>query len=234
MKVTLLACAISILLTLTPDGSAADSAEDVAAAAPIVARMVDRAVKQQSKLRRYSAMRRYTLRNHSLSGGVSMTASLMYEKGKGKRFLILHNERVTGIALHVLRNLLKEEEELSRDSSSPGEINNSNYQFALVGKQVQDGRLCYRLKLIPRHKTKFLIAGDLWVDTREFAIVCVKGTPSRSPSFWISRPFVEQHFHSVNGFWMPSRTHSTAQVKLAGPTELAIDYWDYRFQPALS
>lgn len=233
LKMKLLACAVCLLVALGNGAAVTATPSEDAAASPIVARMVERAIKQRAELLGYSVMRRYALRNDHLSGEASTTALLLYQSGKGKHFSIVHEERATGIVGRVLHNLLKEEEERSRQTSAQDDINNHNYVFALMGKEVQDGRLCYRLKLIPRYKSKFLIEGDLWVDVKEFAIVCVKGRPSKSLSFWISRPFVEQHFQSVNGFWMPSRNQSTAQVRLAGPTGFTIDCWNYKFQVSL-
>lgn len=230
LKFCLVASAVSMLLALLATPATVPDARGEAAADPIVARMVDRAIKQRSELLAYSAMRRYTVRNSHLSRDTVMTALLVYQAGKGKHFSIVHEEGITGIVRHVLLNALKEEEELSREPFPQTDINKSNYQFALLGKQMRDGLMCYRLKLIPRRKSKYLIAGDLWVDAKEFAIVCLEGRPSGSVSFWVGHPFVEQHFRSVNGFWMPLRNQSVAQVKLAGKTEFMIDYWDYKFR----
>ena len=228
MNWKLAACA---LFVLTLDAGAPVPATPESAARPIVARMMDRSLKQRLQLTRYSALRQYTLRNHHLSGDARMIVLVACEAGKGKHLSIVRQERVSGLVERVLHNLIKEEEELSKHNSSASDISPSNYQFEFVRKEVQDGRLCYRLKLIPRHKSKLLIAGDLWVDTKEFAIVCSKGTLSKNPSFWVSRAFVEQHFQKVNAFWMPLWTRSTAEVKLVGPTELTINCWDYKFPP---
>lgn len=230
MKLKLVGCAVCLLLRLQADPPVTTSTEDAKGAGPIAAHMVERASKQRSELLGYSAMRRYTLRNHHLLHDASITALLVYQSGKGKHFSVVREEQVTGIVQHVLNNILKEEEERSRPDPSQGDVTPSNYKFALLGEEIRDGRMCYRLKLVPRRKNKFLIVGDLWVDTKVFAIVCMSGRPSKSVSFWIGRPFVEQHFEPVNGFWVPSRNESTAQVKLAGRTELTIDCWDYKFR----
>lgn len=232
VRLGLLGPAVSLLLTIAAESTVLPDGPGEAAAEPIVTRMVDRAIKQQSELLEYSAMRRYTIRNSHLSSDASMTAQVVYQAGKGKHFAVLQEEGITGTVRRVLRNVLKEEEELSRQRYPRGDINKSNYRFALLGKEMRDGRLCNRLKLIPRHKSRYLIAGDLWVDAKEFAIVSLEGKPSGSVSFWIGQPFTEQHFRSVNGFWMPSRNRSSAQVKLAGQTEFMVDYWDYKFQTA--
>lgn len=224
----LLAPAVSVLLTMAAEPAVSSQAPAEAAAEPIVTRMVDRAIKQRSELQAYSATRRYTVRNRHLSRDASMTALVVYEAGKGKHFSVVREEGITGTVRRVLRNILKEEEELSKQRFPQSDIDKSNYRFALLGKETCDSRLCYRLKLIPRRNSKYLFAGDLWVDAKEFAIVSLKGRASGSVSFWVGRPFTEQHFRPINGFWMPSRNQSTAQVKLVGQTQLMIDYWDYK------
>lgn len=232
LRLGLVSSVVLMLLTLSAEPVAEPPVQGEAAADPIVMRMVDRTIKQRSELRGYSATRRYTIRNHHLSHDAVMTVLLVYKAGQGKHFVIVHEDGSSGIVRHVLLSILKEEEELSRERFPQGDINESNYRFALVGKQVRDGRMCYKLKLIPRHRSKYLIAGDLWVDEKEFAIVCLEGRSSGSVSFWVGRPSVVQHFQPENGFWMPLRSQSTAQVKLVGQTELIIDCWDYKFQAA--
>ena len=202
-KLCLVSSAVCVLLTVPAEAASDPYAEAETAADPIVTRMVDRAMKQQSELQGYSAIRRYTIRNRHLSHDAVITVLLVYGAGEGKHFVIVHEEGGSGIVRHVLLSVLKEEEELSRERVPRSGITKSNYRFALLGKQVQDGRMCYKLKLIPRRKSKYLIAGDLWVDAEGFAIVCLEGRSSGSVSFWVGRPSVVQHFRPVNGFWCP-------------------------------
>ncbi len=174
--------------------------------------------------------RRYTVRNRRLNGNASMIVLVTYRQGHGKQFSILRTEGTSGVARRALMSLMKEEEIASKSGFPWNEINPSNYRFMLAGIDVRDGQRCYRVKLIPRQKSKLLVEGDLWVNIENLAVVCLEGRLAKSPSFWVSRPYVEQHFQKVHGFWMPSYNRSTAQVRLAGETELIINYWNYRFE----
>lgn len=194
----------------------------------IVAGVEKRSERQDRELQAYSVTRRYTLRNRHLSGTSSVTALLVYQAGHGKEFSILRAEG-PGVTQRALTRLLRDEEKSSKENPSENAINNSNYQFTMIGEETHDGRLCYRLKIVPHEKSKLLLDGDAWVDVQDLAVVAIKGRPAKSISFWVGRPLIEQHFAPIHGFWMPSGNQTSAQVKLAGETELNIDYWNYRF-----
>ncbi len=199
----------------------------------IIAGVVKRSQVQDCELQKYSVIRRYTLRNRHMDGEASLTVRLDYQTGHGKHFSVLHSDG-PGVAQHALMRLVKDEEKSSQKTSENA-INLSNYSFALEGEERHEGRLCYRLKLTPRKSNKMLIDGELWVDAHDLAVVELKGRPARSLSFWIGRPLIDQRFAPVNGFWMPSGNQTTAEVRLAGDTELNIEYRDYKFNlPAIS
>lgn len=200
----------------------------------IIAAVTKRAEVQDNQLRDYSVMRRYTLRNHHMDGDASLTVELEYQAGHGKQFSIVRTVGA-GIAQHALLTLVRDEEKNSERNPSWNAINRSNYWFTLLGEEEHDGRQCYHFKIAPRETNRLLLDGELWVDTVDLAVVAIKGRPSKNLSFWLGRPSIEQHFAPVNGFWMPSANQTTAQVRLAGDTELHIEYWGYKFNvPILS
>jgi hypothetical protein len=84
------------------------------------------------------------------------------------------------------------------------------------------------MQLSPRRKSKYLVDGTAWVSTKGCRIVRIVGRMAASPSFWISRPEVEQRFENVDGFSMPSYNRSTTKVLFFGEAELTIDYSDYQ------
>jgi hypothetical protein len=61
-------------------------------------------------------------------------------------------------------------------------------------------------------------------------LVRVQGKLAKTPSFWISRPELEQRFENVNGFWLPSFNRSTTHVLFLGEADLTIEYADYHTQ----
>lgn len=199
----------------------------------IIAGVVKRAQLQDCHLQEYSVIRRYTLRNRHLDGDASLTVRLEYQAGRGKQFSVLECAG-PGVAQHALMSLLREEK--SNDgNSSWNAVTPANYWFTLLGQETHDGRRCYHFEITPRENNKLLIDGELWVDVQDLAVVAIKGRPARSVSFWLGRPLIEQHFAPVDGFWMPSGNETNAQVRLAGDTELSIEYKDYKFRlPSLS
>lgn len=200
----------------------------------IVAGVVKRAEAQDCQLQHYSAIRRYTLRNRHMDGQATLTVRLEFQAGHGKRFTVVESSG-PGIAQHALISLVRDEERSSEEKPSENAVTPANYQFGLEGEEMHDGRLCYRLKVVPRQSDKMLIDGEIWVDVRDFAVVEMKGHPAKNLSFWIGRPLVDQRFAPVDGFWMPSGNQTTAQVRFAGDTELNVEYLDYQFNlPALS
>ena len=131
--------------------------------------------------------------------------------------------------------LVKDEEKSSAGKPSDNAFSPLNYHFALENKETQDGRLCYHFRISPVREDKMLIDGELWVDVQDLAVVEIKGHPVRSLGFWIGKPLIEQHFAPIDGFWMPSGNQTKAQVRIAGDTELSIQYSNYKFNlPTLS
>jgi hypothetical protein len=202
------------------------SAASVPSAEQIITGMVKRSERQDCELQGYSVVRHYTLRNRHMNGDVSLTVRLDYQAGRGKQFSVLHVSG-SGVAQHALVSLIREEKS-NEDNPSWNAINRTNYQFTLLGQETHDGRLCHHFRIAPRQGSKLLIDGELWVDVEELAVVAIKGRPAKSLSFWVGRPLIEQHFAPIHGFWMPSGNQTTAQVKLAGDTQLSIEYRDYK------
>ena len=215
-------------LVAAPAAATPPGKQCLPSAEQIIAGVVKRSEKQDYEIQGYSVVRRYTLRNHHLSADAGVTVQWEYQAGRGKQFIVEHTEGAS-VAQHAILRLIKEEEQSSQENPLATAVNPSNYQFTLEGEETHEGRLCYRFRVVPREKSKMLIDGEAWVDVQELAVVALEGHPAKNLSFWVGRPYVEQHFAPVHGFWMPSWHRTTAQVTLAGETELTIEYWDYKF-----
>jgi hypothetical protein len=63
------------------------------------------------------------------------------------------------------------------------------------------------------------------------AMVRMEGRTAKNISFWIGKAYVIQEFRKVGEFWYSSKSHSTADVKFLGKTELIIKYLDYAITP---
>lgn len=193
----------------------------------VIARMEDRANRQRAELCEYSVARDYTLENKHLKPNAQMKVHLTYRQGEGKHFQIL-SIQATGVARRSLQDLLREESEPHRDRQTRNDVDNSNYEFKLLGEEQCSSGRCYKLELKPRRRTKYLVDGTVWIATTDYAIVRISGRLAKSPSFWLQRPEIEQRFEKIDKFWLPSYNHSTTHVLFFGDADLTIEYSGYR------
>jgi hypothetical protein len=192
----------------------------------LISKMERAAERQRSRLCAYSVNRCYTLRNKHLNPDAQMDVRLTYERGEGKHFQIV-SIQAEGVTRRSLENLLNEEARTGKAQQASSEVNSSNYQFELLGFDNCGDQQCYKLQLKARHNSKYLIDGTAWVSAKDFAIVRIVGRLAKSPSFWLSRPKVEQTFEKIDGFWLPSYNHSSTAVLFLGEADLTIEYSGY-------
>jgi hypothetical protein len=194
----------------------------------VVLKMEQTTDRQQTELCGYSVDRRYTLQNKHLSPDAVMTVRLVYKRGVGKHFEAPSISETPGLVHRALLNLLREEEESSREHEKSTEFNSANYDFALLDLERLGEQACYRVRLKPRRRSKYLIEGEAWIDAREYAVVQVQGQLAQKPSFWVHPPEVEQKFAEFQSFWLPSYNRSLASVAFVGEAVLTIEYSNYQ------
>lgn len=199
--------------------------ESGTASTEIVAEARKAAKQQQDRLPPYSVLRRYTLGNKHLSSPVSMQVRWKYTPGAGREFQIVDPGSATGVAREALLRLLGEEAESSRLASDPASVTPDHYIF---GSTAAD-ESAYRIRLTPKLSTKYLLDGYAYIAREGGSLTRVQGTTSRRISFWVGKATISQEFANFDGYWLPSRTHSTADVRLIGATELTIEATDYKF-----
>jgi hypothetical protein len=125
----------------------------------------------------------------------------------------------------VFSKILEAEEETrTRASKKEVDITPINYEFNLLGRDLCEGRPCYRLSLTPKHKTKYSLEGDVWVDGEDFAIVRIHGNPAKRPSFWTTNTEIDRTYKRVDGIWLTDHLESTSNILVAGHSHLKIDY----------
>ena len=194
----------------------------------LVAKVEKAAKDQRSNLCSYSVIQDYTLQNKHLATGAQMKVRVTYERNKGKRYQIL-SLKAEGIARRSLQQLVKAEAQTSASKQSNA-VNSSNYRFRMLGEESCGKQSCYKLALIPRYKRKDLVDGTAWVSKQDYHLVRIAGHLAKSPSFWISRPEVEQRFEMVDGFSMPSYNRSSTHILFLGEADLAVAYSGYQVQ----
>jgi len=162
-----------------------------------------------------------------------MTVKTTYMKDRGKSYAIIAESGSAIIRKFGLVPLLENEKIINQ----PGNVERSwftsaNYEMKLKPNGIQqlDGRNCLVLSIIPRHKAPNLIRGTLWVDTKDYSIVQIEGTASRSPSVWAGTTHMMRQYANVSGFAMATHARAVSNSLFFGQTILTINYKDYHIQ----
>jgi hypothetical protein len=195
--------------------------------------MEDRNKERSERLRHYSSERHYHVEYHGFPGTIaaSMDVEATYDAPSSKRFRVL-SQTGSGLLIdHVLKKLLKSEQEAARDQSRTA-LTTENYTFGLVGSEVSDGRRFYVLQVEPRVERKLLYLGRIWVDGNDYAVEKIEAEPAQNPSFWIRKTEIHHVYSKIGDFWLPERNRSETKVPIGGTAVLTIDYGVYRVEPS--
>jgi hypothetical protein len=181
-----------------------------------------------SALAGYTGLRRYRFENKRFNVRAEMTVRVTCSESGVKTFQVLAQDGPGVIRGRVIQKMIDAEHEASAQGArEQSRIISRNYDFRLVGTEVQNGRYTYILEISPKTSDRFLVRGRIWVDAEDFAITRVEGSPARSPSFWVRSSSITQEYSKQGRFWLPSVNHSRAEARVFGPTEVDIDYFDY-------
>jgi hypothetical protein len=197
----------------------------------IVENLVRRNLERTHALHAYMGTRIYQVDYRGFPSGRSaeMVVDVEYQSPGTKEFTIRSATGSKMIIDKVLKKLLQAEKEaLAIDAQKHTALNRENYDFTLVGYENNPSGLMYVLTVEPKTKDKFLYRGRIWVDAGDFAVTRLEAEPAKNPSFWTKNSQIEQVYMKVNGFWLPVRNHSIAEIRLGGTAELTISYSNYR------
>ncbi|HOQ46742.1 MAG TPA: hypothetical protein PK157_15595 [Bryobacteraceae bacterium] len=194
----------------------------------IVERMMRADDIRRAALAGYTGMRRYRVENRRFNKRAEVTVRVSCQQAGAKTFEVVEESGSGFIRRRVIRKMLDAE----REASTKGEreetrITPRNYDFVLVGTDITDGRSSYVLDIVPKTANRFLVRGRIWVDADEYAITRIEGSPAKNPSFWTSKIQVVHRYEKVGTFWLPVLNQSRAEVRIFGPTEVTIEYFDY-------
>jgi hypothetical protein len=115
----------------------------------------------------------------------------------------------------MVRELLDRETESARKGHG-SEITRTNYDFVFLRQENFGVVPEYVLRIVPKRKDKYLLSGQIWVDTRTFRIRRIQGVPAKSPSFWIKDIHITLQFAQLSGMWIPTSFDAIATVRLLG------------------
>ncbi|MGD0789242.1 MAG: hypothetical protein ABR898_14765 [Terracidiphilus sp.] len=162
-----------------------------------------------------------------------MTVRTEYKAETGKNYTILSQSGSGLIHKYVLAPLLDNEKTINLPGNRERSwFASANYEMQLKpgGVQRLDGRDCYALAIVPKHKAPNLIEGTLWVDAKDGSIARIEGTASQSVSVFTEPARVMRQYVSVNGYAMATHARAVSDSFLLGRTTVTIDYLDYQLQ----
>ena len=113
-------------------------------------------------------------------------------------------------------------------------ISPDNYNFAYLGNDLIDGHSCYVLQLTPKHDTKDVMKGRVWIDAETYLVRQLAGSPAKSPSWWIKEVQVTMHYRDVAGVWIQDMSQAVAQVRIVGKHTLTARALDVRTDTAVA
>ena len=196
------------------------------AAAVVVAHLMERDVERQAALAGYTATRRYTLDNKSRHA--SMVVHTTVESNGTKSFSIIDESGSGTVRKHVFHKILEEESAASNPKArAQSQISPENYGFESAGIEMVNNRRAYVIDLKPRKESKYLIAGRIWVDAEDYALMRVEGKPAKNPSFWTKNVHFVHEYEKNGAFWFPASNRSETDARIFGRADLTIEYFDY-------
>jgi len=223
----ILAFAISVRAADQPGASATDQN---AATTAIVQRLVENNKDRADRLPECTSKRHYHVEFHGF--GHNMAADMdvdVTDHGSASRTFHITSESGSHVLLdHVLKRLLENEENASRNREATG-LTTQNYRFALVGNANEDGRQLFILQVEPKVNRGLLYRGKIWVDATDYAVVRIEAQPAENPSFWIRSTKIHHVYSKVGDFWLPQRNVSESKTRFGGTATLTIDYGGYVF-----
>jgi len=159
-----------------------------------------------------------------------ITVKMTYRRGVGRSYQILSQSGSDLIRKFGLVPLLNAETRLSE----PGTLEHSwfttdNYEMKLKSRQPEllDGRQCYALTIVPRHKAPNAIRGTLWVNAEDGSIVKVEGVASRRPSILAGSTSMMREYRKINGYAMATHARAESNSHIIGRTVVTVEYSDY-------
>ena len=165
-------------------------------------------------------------------GQASETVDMTYTAPGPKRFSIVAADGPQFIRDAVFQRAIDSEAAAAEpEAKRAAALTLQNYTMRLVGEEQRSAGDCYVLDVTPRTASPYAFAGQVWVQAAEFAVVRVEGKPAQDVSLWVTAGQFTTTYAKVGGFYFPSETTSSSQIRLGGTAALTIQYGPYRLLP---
>lgn len=216
----LLACA-SVSLTAQSPAAPTPSADEV------MARLFARDLQRNAASGGYTGTRQYDLENPLFSKRSRVVANIDCDADGTMHFRVV-SKMGWNSGNNSLRQALETESDISRPQSrARALITNDNYTFQMVGTALLNGRMAYVINAVPKRQETYLFRGKVWVDAQDYALARIEGRLAKTPSFWIRTVSFTLEFRKSGEYWFPWSSTSTSDVRIFGPTDVNIRFFDY-------
>jgi hypothetical protein len=151
-----------------------------------------------------------------------MEAWTEFQPGRGFSFEVVSESGHDYVRNKVLRNLLKNEQELlARGQPLRATFNANNYSFG-DGGITDDG--LQRITLKAARTSDGIVNGSLLVDPDAGSMVRLEGRLVKSPSFWVRDVDVTWKFARLGGHLLPVEMTSAGRVRMFGRSTFRMVY----------
>jgi hypothetical protein len=187
--------------------------------------MVAQSQWQDQALHEYEAIRRFHASNLRFSVDSRLVVLTTFRQPDLQESRVIEQEGSKFVRERVFDKILEAEKETkSKKVKAQTDILPENYDFTLLGMDDIQGRKCYHLAISPKHKSKYLLNGSVWVDAKNYGIARVQGSPSKRPSLWTLKTEVDRRYKPIGDFWLTDRIDSMSDLLVAGHSTLSIEY----------
>lgn len=195
----------------------------------VIAAMMRKDAERRSEFEGYSGIRTYVLENAEHGKRAEMTVRVVCQRNGARSFEVISESGWGGASKHVFPRLLEAEASASKPGSGEDSgVNPENYSFRMIGIERIGDRTAYAIEIAPKLPKKYLVRGTIWVDTTDYAILRIQGSPAKTPSFFIRKVRFTHSYQKNGPLWLPESDISISDVRIFGPTQLTILYRDYQ------
>jgi hypothetical protein len=207
-------------------------AEPVPSADEIVKKLMAADDARHAALRDYSAVRKYSLVNSRFGVKASLTVRMTYRAPGPKQFEEIAHSGPAPLRSKIFQRMIETEQKASSGlAREETRMSSGNYNFRYVSTADCESRHCYVLDVEPKSTNPLLFRGRIYVDSEDFAVAYMDGSPAQNPSFWLRKTVITQRYHKMGEFWLPALNASNSDVRMFGHSEVKIEYTDYAVNP---
>jgi hypothetical protein len=175
---------------------------------------------QDHTQRAYKGTRRLEAANGHRTGWIEAVTE--YSQRDGFQYQVTAEGGSDYIRHKVLRPVLEgERRAFLQGEAARSALAHANYTFESSGVDA-DGLAIIRL--LPRRIERMLVAGTMFLNPDDGALVRLQGRLAKSPSFWVKSVQIVRSYKRINNVVLPVTLETNARLKLLGPATLRMTY----------